>query len=426
MYVLYFLLSIILFGVIIQKEKTLITPSSIIVLTWAVFPCIACMRPYGLNELHAYTHVIILTALFSFIFAYYHEDKKRFHFRAISGVRLYTTDNINYKLLFVLNLICLVFMIPKTLAAYTSIQMIGWDGQRDAYYELFGSYGEISAFNVFFKPLFIASLAILSVDLLRNEKYSIKRILLTLIVIINIAQESIIFAARATLVKVVVFFVFSFLFVNRKEISRRKKILFLLILFIVYNVITFITIQRAGNLGDSSILRTMTIYYIAPFAFLDYLISNPEYSKLGVDNLLLGLCMIGFLYNFIYSALTYLFNIEYLGSDYAITSITAENVPVAASWHMNAACTACYPFMRDFGILGVLIGFAISAIIIQRIKYKFLKAPNVRNGALYVFMLYCIFRLSVNYDFLFTATYMAIVYIYMGTMTRKELYRFIQ
>ena len=217
---------------------------------------------------------------------------------------------------------------------------------------------------------------------------------------------------------------FSFFFLKRNKSGKSAKGAkwkLLIMLFFMYEVIAYITAGRNENLDEnSSIIGTLIGYYIAPFSFLNYYLEHPDYSLLGVEHMTYGTCIIGCIYNFFCTVATFLFKVPYAGTDYIITALTQVPVPVAKSWELNAACTAVYPFMKDFGFFGVIIGFTLCALLTVNIKKNYFKNPTLRNGALYVYILFTIFRLSEQYDFLFPSALATLLYIYIGTFQFRK------
>lgn len=422
----YFLLALILFFYIKNEEKTLMVPSTVIVVTWCIFPGLNSLQPLHLYELSFYTHFIILLSLFTFLFAYYglRIASPSLKTTNISPLSFEKDNNINYKLLIILNVIIAIWIFPKTIESWISIQIIGWDGLRTESEEKFGSTAMNLIYGFFAKPLVIASLALFAAEAFKNAKYSFVRILFILLLMVNILQETIIFAARATLVKVVIYILFAFFFLGKdtlKKSNKSKRIFKLaLILFVVFQVLSIVTAGRNEN-NDKSLTDTFLIYYIAPFSVLNYYVENPDYSLLNIGDLTYGTCILGFIYNIFCYAVALFYGVPYKGTDNIINQVAGENVFVSPTLSMNAACTANYCFLKDFGIFGVFVGFSIMAFLILKIRKKYIKAPSVRNRALYIYMLYVVFRLSVFYDFLSPSAFFALFYIWLGTAKMSRI-----
>ena len=423
MFLLYFLLFIISLILIYQNHRTLFVPPTIIAITWALFPGLACIGLLDLYELSIKTHIIILSAFFSFMLAYYSKIYKLFvGGRCGDDIGVKTTEKkeielgyVNYKLLIVVNVIIIIWLGMHLKASITIIQTRGYHALRTVYQD---NFSESTIVNIiygwFAKPFVIASLAIVSYDILARRKKM--QIILFICVAINILLDTFVFAARATLVKFIVYIFFAFFFCKRRRYSRRQKLLIIMIALAGFVIISYITGQRnVSGYSDFSVLDTVAMYYVAPFGLLNYYINNPLFSDLGINNFMFGKSMFGFIYNIFRSALYVLFRAEYNGSDYINQQVTQKFVYVAPHVRVNAECTAAYIFMRDFGFFGVLIGFAGVAVFCRTIKQRFDNYPSIRNGALYIISLYVVFRLVSTYDFLSPATFFSILYVLVCT-----------
>ena len=418
MFFLYSILSFFLFFFIYKKEKgNLLVPTSLIVLTWGIFPAINSLRPSGIYALSSTTHVVILLSLFSFIITYYLLDngtKKNIHFD-----RLNEGIEIRYFLLISINSIIAVWLFSRLLASWETILIYGWANLRQNSQDAFGSGLDNHIHEIIAKPFIIASMAIVVVDIMfnrGNNKNNKWKILLLIIVFFNLLEETIIFAARAMIIRLMIMFMLTlFLGIKLKAKKIGKMLVFLLLMVFIISIITK---GRNEGGGEESFGETFIIYYIAPFNVLDYLINHPEYSHLGFDNLTFGSCIFGSIYNFLYTVFSVLTGADYQGTDYIINQVAHESVPVSNYVMMNAATTANYCFLKDFGMLGVVIGFSLMALFVFEIRRYYFVKPNIRYGAYYVCALYIIFRLSVWYDLLGSSGLFSFAYIWL--MTRKR------
>ena len=304
-------------------------------------------------------------------------------------------------------------VILKAWKCLDNLSLLGWAMQRDATTESFGGTLEQVIYGTFAQPVVFASLAILSVWIFKKKK--INKLFLAL-VIVNILQDVVIFAARATLIKAILYIIISFLFLRKNTFSIKQTLSFTVILAALFIIIAFVTGER--NVGtDWGIWETIVVYYIASFNLLDYYLQHPTFSQLTFSDWTYGSCILGGFYNFIPSALYVLYNVPYFGTDNIVTQITAQNVEVASNISMNAACTADYAFLKDFGYLGIIAGFALMARLLVKIKTSYEKAPTIGHSALYVFFIYEVFRLSGFYDFLFPSY--VITFFLIWFLTRK-------
>jgi oligosaccharide repeat unit polymerase len=377
-----------------------------------VFPAIASSGVFGLYPISWYTHFVILLSLFTFLFAYYALYGTRLRKRR-GYITIESIAEVNYKLLLILCIVIAVWLSSRLLASWETILLSGWGYMRHTYEESFGSSLDLHIHELIAKPLIVATLAIFVVDFIRDSKITIWKILFFLVLLVCLVEETVVFAARAMLVRLVIYVVLT-LFLGI-YVSKKTKIRTGIALAVIFFFMILITKGRNEGQGDNSVAETFVYYFTASFNLLDYYINHPEFSKLSSDNMTYGACMFGCFYNFIYTAYSVLTGTKYNGSDYIITQISVENAPVSSQVTMNAATTANYPFMMDFGLIGVIVGFALMALLILKLRKLYLKKPSVRNGAFYICTLYSISRLSVSYDYLTISGFLVYFYIWILT-----------
>lgn len=415
----YIILGAFLLFIIKLHEKTLISPASIIVVCWCFFPAIACFYPYWTYPFSFETHVCIFLSLFSFLFVFFLNTK-----RTSDNQLLKQKDSIigevNNKWLIILNIIVALWLFQYVTRAWGNIIFSGWSDQRGSFREYFDT-STLTIYEVFAKPIIIATCAIMSVELFSGKEKI--NLLLVILLFVNLLQESIVFAARASIVKAIFFVLFSFLFIalNRGGQSFKNRIIPLLVLAILIGGVNFITKGRNENSG-TGIVETIFIYYMAPFGMLNYYLVNPDFSLLGFDYWLCGKAILGFIHNFIMAAGYVLMGWDYksYGSDYAINEVTHQFVEVSPDFSMNAAVTADYIFLRDFGYLGIIIGFALSAFVVCKIRNYYNIKHSLRAAAIYLFLLYTTMRLSIWYDFINSSAMMTVIYIVLLTKNNNR------
>ena len=201
-------------------------------------------------------------------------------------------------------------------------------------------------------------------------------------------------------------------FCKIRKKSKKQVITALLLVIPLLLVVAFVTSQRMAGF---SAFDSIAMYYVAPFSLFNYYIENPSFSQLGMDGLQYGTATFGFIYNIIRSGLYIVFHVPYNGSDYIITQVTAVSVQVGSKVSINAGCTAIYIFMRDFGLLGIIIGFALMAFFVSFTHKRFLRRPSTRTGAIFVVALYTIFRLSSFYDLMSPGFFFTLIFIILLT-----------
>lgn len=410
-----------------QYYGSLFVPMTIIAVTWSLFPAIASFGVLGIKELCFETHAyILLSYAVFFLFSISNSKRTKHESNLINDNEESQIDDHNYVrygLLFCGNLIVAIWLCSKLGQTLSIISNYGFVYLRNIYEENFSTSTIVNIiYNWFAKPFVVGSCAIFCMDVL--QKRNRRQIKVGIIILINVILDTIIFAARATIVKLVIYFFFALFFCKRRKYSKKQVFLIILIVISLMAVIVFMTGERMSESYSSfSFLDSIAMYYVAPFALLDYYIRNPDFSLLQYNHLTFGAGTFGFIYNIIRSAFYVLFGFNYNGSDYILQLVTQKTVKVGERVSINSACTANYVFLRDFGPIGIIIGFALMAYVVETLRKRYDKCVSVRNGALYITMLYSVFRLSMSYDFLTPATFFSILFILL--CTKKPRYHIV-
>lgn len=398
-------------------------PLIVFLCCWCIFPAIASTGVLGLYNISVDTHFIILLSIVSFWLAY---NQFGLNLKKTDGSQTSIQNYVNYKLMIVVNVAILIWLSGKMMSSLAIIQSRGWAYLRAVANDNFSETTTGNIFYVWFiKPAIISSLAVLSFDLLHN-KMSKAKIVLLLVSIANLMMDVIIFSARASIVKFMIYMFFSLFFCKVRTYTKSQKFVVFLIAVSLFCLVVFITGERmsGSGYGDFSFLDSIAMYYAAPFGLLNYYVENPDFSKLfSIDGMTFGSATFGLFYNIFRSALYVLLGMAYNGSDYNIQLVTQHSIRVGTEVSINSGYTAAYVFLRDFGIIGIPIGFSLMAYVICKCHRLYRENPTTRTGTMYIFILYIIFRLSASYDFLSPSTFFSIVYIYIFTCNYSLIIR---
>ena len=395
----------------VYVKRSLFTPIVIFAFCWCIFPAISEMEIAGLFKPSLHTHICIIVAISSFFLTYLILN---FYFQGNCGIKNNTHNYVNTKALVIANIISWFFLLPYTIAAIDIYKSFGLVYLRDysTTEQLVAGTQLQTLYNWLIVPLYLVT-AIFACLLIVDGKSKDNKELL-LVSITSILLHSITFAARALLVKYIFYFVFASFFCNAIKKSKIRKKDFLKMFSVIFGLLFVIVLISKGR-SDKTLFDSFITYYAGPFSLFDYYLSHPQTSYLVGSSYLFGKALLGFLYNILQSALYVVFGKTYLGSDYIITRFTAQVFPVGKSISMNAASTAMYPFMRDFGYFGLIIGFSFMAFLICWSEYKVKNRPSYRNRAVYVLLLYVLFKLSMSYEMLSPSVTFTVLYIIIAT-----------
>lgn len=410
-YLLVFLLSLF---IIFKVHKTFAAPPTIIAITFLIFPLFCAFSSLGLFAFSLETHLLILISYFSFFVGYLFSYKKQ----PFSKGSAKFNNNTNYNLILLLNGLAFILLIPKLWGSIEIIRTNGWVSLRNEYENVLGSTEQNIIYLWLVKSIPVASSYVICVDLF-NTKNS-KQILCLCITILNVLLDVFIFAARATLVRFIIVFVFAFIFTKNRKLSNKELIILSILSIISIFFIVYVTFQRnSESFSSFSFFDSVVLYYVAPFGLFNHYVANPGFSNLTVGGLQYGSVGFGFIYNLIRCGLYVIFGLPYNGSDAVITSVTSEMVKIGLNATMNAGSTAIYYFLRDFGVLSVIIGFVVIGALLNFLYRKYLSDKTTRSAAFLVFGLYIILRLSSSYDLNSPSFLFQILFVFLMTSRSK-------
>lgn len=412
MFLFYFIALVILTMLTNILFGTILKVNMLFNISWCVFGGLSTLGLYGLYKpeyiIHLYVIVciVIFNAIYFIISKLKYIDKTKNKELIINS----TIGKPNYLIIYLLNSICLIyssFFIPK---AWMIINNYGYGALRTYAFKessIYASTTELTVFQTVVFPIIIATSIILAIDI------SLKRAkkILIFITIINVLVYTFLFAGRMTLIQFMSFIFIALFILNRKSVlhlimKNKKYIFFSGILFIIVN---YLTSERTNS--TSSIFEQIYFYLSAPFIFFSNL------NKMGFweNNLLYGKAIFGFILGPLDMFGVLLFNKQSNSAAYIITSITADSQLIGDGITFNALTTMLFPFMMDFGKLGIIIGPAIFALLIAFVEYKYKVKYSLFWISLFIYIIYYIPFTVMNYYFLHSATGFVILFLLIFT-----------
>ncbi|MFA6808546.1 MAG: O-antigen polymerase [Eubacteriales bacterium] len=232
--------------------------------------------------------------------------------------------------------------------------------------------------------------------------------LLTLIAVVDVVLYTLLFGGRYLIVKMMMYYIFAFLIVKVVDLEKIKKKKLNLV-FIGLIVIAVIVVTSQRNWGNTSIIENTVVYYVGSFTFLDVLLNELNWSY----SPLYGMGTFGFIVNLVIAPFAILFKIPYRGSDYLITQITAIPRFISPTQSYNAMTTMIYPFFRDFGFLGIIIGTSFLAWFVSLVEEKFMKNKDMLFLCFYVYLAFVLFNSVLLYDLLFPSAFITMVLVFV-------------
>lgn len=383
------------------KYNTIIKANVLFTLIWCSTAALSALGLFELYKPSMIVHFYSITAIivFNTVFISLNNlNRNRYAIERINGFP-------RYKLIYLFNAIAWVFLSGFLLVSINIIQNQGFNVLRA--YAFNSDMGlattkELLVIQWIIQPIFVATTLISVVSFvigLKNTK-------LYVVAIIDILVYTLLFGGRSLILNTMLFYIFSYLVINiNKKKKNRKSRINVKFIAIVLAILIVLTGLRSWD--DSSFIKNAYTYYIGPYTFLDQLIGEFEWSS----SPMYGYGILGFLINPIVAVFSLIFNFNYEGSDYLITTITSVPRFISPSQRYNAMTTMLYPFIRDFGYLGIIIGTTFLSWITSKIESMFCKSNQLLYLSLFIYVLTVLFDSVLVYQFLFPKSSITIFFL---------------
>lgn len=423
------ILVVLFFILIVSKSvyKETFNPVSIYSCMWLLCTFVALFKLWGMYQVSESTVFYILLNVISFsiisIISYLKFSN------SIKSSYIVTPKNVGgnafgkERILIIVNILAVLWLMQFVIKQFPYIAAGNWETARYFYLNanindtIFNTrqslYCQWIVFPIFYVTTIIAAYYI--------AKGKINKKLLVLS-IIGIAMNVLATAGRNALFKMIMFFVLAFLVQTGHHYRVWKRIkesgFFIKLLLVAgIGVLIFITSQRSMS-GNTSVLQNVVYYFIGPIIYLDQIFQNPEKFVLLGDPLF-GRATFGFISTPIEIFISIVGGKNYAGADNIITSYVNQYYSFSGTIQGNAVSTALYPFIRDFGMAGIVLGPSIFAVIVN---FVYAKAKYMVNGkssifwkCLAIYMLYTVFFSEWEYELLFPQSFSIMLFLYLLT-----------
>jgi oligosaccharide repeat unit polymerase len=312
-------------------------------------------------------------------------------------------------------LLTTIFLIPYFLKGIIISQEDSLAVLKGGLADLFeNSPLEVIKIYWFCEPMVITSIIISSFIFFFIKK----KLSLVILTIINVLLFSFAFGARIQMFRMcfilLIFLFFNFLVLgDKKFIGKRIKQSFLFIASFII-IMTVFTQERSWE-KKVSFTKTFNLYFIGSFSLLDKFINNPSLSKIDKDYLYgrasLGSFIDPFLLLGVKTGVTNL-TTDDLGVN-NINKVSEQFYNVGKNYEMNAFCTMYYPFMRDFGLLGVFIFPFLLGSFLNWLLFKIQKTKDSFFFIAYIMFCYIMIFASNRWELVNFWPFGALVYTFL-------------
>ncbi|MBW3110295.1 oligosaccharide repeat unit polymerase [Bacillus sp. MCCB 382] len=388
--------------------NSILKPNVLFSSIWCIAASIASIGLFGIYKPSDLVQFYSITLILIFNISYFSWNRLK-----ITKKPFLISGGINLKLIVVFNLIAWIYSLKFLLESldiilnrggFKVLRLYAFNSEMGL-----GTTSELLILQIFVNSIFTVT-AILFVITLVTKKYNYK---LSIIAIIDICMYTLLFGGRELPFNVVLFYFAAFIIYKSlnggfKKVKMNKKLVLTLVI-----ALFGLTVSRSW--GDISFIESIVQYFTSGFNHLSVIL-----NEVNDEQFLWGTATFGFIVNLFLMVFSVIFGIEYNGSDYIITSITSIPRYISPTLMTNANTTILYPFIKDLGFFGVVIGACFLSGFTSFIEKSFIKFGSMRLFGLYIFVISVLLRSTFTYRLLFPAAAVTIFFIIIFTKKTKN------
>jgi len=368
---------------------------------------LSCLGLYGMNKPIFIVVILSCISMLIFTFSAYIQYPIILLERKKYSLFIETTPPTKKIILYIFNFIAYIFLFPFLNKSLYILLNDSLYSVREAAFNGGGAIASTAFLMIFqnvVSPLFLATIIVTVIDVFDKKANSFA----VVISVIDVVLYTLLFAGRFTILSFLIIIIFAAIDTDNIKnswnlIVKHKKVFFVILLLI--SSLVFMTSLRSSN----SVIKSVYIYLTGPFSYLSYLIEK----DIGTDLFLMGKTFSGFIYNNISLFLTFFFNIEYKGSNHAITQLTQYMVPIGGGITYNSLGTMLHDFIADFGLYGCLIDTLLYSIVCNYVeKIRKIKNTYFIRSVYYYFVLSVVFSI-LTYQFRGPGALFCFIFLYI-------------
>lgn len=377
------------------KEKNVYNPLTVFMSFFGIILLLSSLKLYDLYEVKQFTYFIVVLGLFSFFIGYLFIDLLKSKGKQIKKERDSQPSkslefNPNYKILFFIYIIVIVFLSYRTFQVLIEVSqgttLTEIRNHSQNILELSGLYNLTN--NYVIKPIVFALIPLAVIDLFIGKR---KILLPSFIVALLYAFSE---GGRFIfLYYIIQFFAGAIIFKKKIIVTKKTKRRIFLLLTTSIIFILFITNIRSS---DTSILKSAYMYLSGAIPHLDY--------RLGIiadSDRTLGLSFVmGYLTTFfvILNGFGILPYPEFYNKAIELGYVE-DFVRIGEDSLFNAFVTPFYYFYLDGGILGILIFSFIYGLTFTLVYYFLQQRPTIMLLSVYLLLLQGALTSMVRWQF---------------------------
>ena len=273
-----------------------------------------------------------------------------------------------------------------------------------------GGYSD-QLMSIFVRPGFTL-ISLMTVLSFFNPIEKKKKKLLVVLTVFNLIIYTLTTAGRILVVNTGIYVVIAAMIYSKGRIFRflkeRKNILIPLLVLII----TVLYLQNLRS-PDSSVLKTIYVYYCSGPSFLTQLLEVNS-GKFAINHdFMFGAATFGFITNIVSYALIYITG-KPQGSLYMLGSVlTNNNLRVGEHNSVNAMCTCYYDFLLDWGYAGIVIGPIVVGTIFYFVYKQAAKKHTWGSMCVLIYIMNIMIRTVFKWDLVSTEFTFVCIYIWI-------------
>lgn len=372
-----------------NKYHSLLKINFIYTLIWCLGAILVSLRYGKLYTITDNVHLYIILSIITVNIFYFLNNVE------VSGdysIR-WEISHLNYQVIVLGSLLSYIFMLPITYRAIRIILSSGWFELRSYAYSAssMASAGQLLIYSWIINPLFSATFLLTSILWFSKSKY--KRTLM-LLSIIDLMIITITFGGRYNIVKFILFFISAFQFYRSFKGQKNKiKLKYIILGFCIGALLIYMTSLR--SLKGLSAIQNVFVYFFGSIVYFSLIITD-GYSPLNSTKLY-GNATFG-LFTSIPMYLYYQVSKRNYTPEYLIDQTSNDFLYISPGYRYNAFTTWLFPFWKDFGIIGIIIGSAFVFYLFCRLKRKLICKGELSSFVLLVYVSYVILTSTLSYN----------------------------
>lgn len=425
-----FLVYLLLLTAILLINRTFfglkIMPTDVFSVIWCVFAGTASLGVLGYYPTGFAVNMMIIAAIVAFngafIFFYGVGNRKNQGVANEKEKDILSSEHINFYLMLGINAVCWIASLPYLKNTIRIALNEGFEALRRYIF----SYGDDGALEnmvvstnaqLFFTwivlPVFTATMAITGVMLMIKHKH---RVVMLAISIVDAFVYVFLFGGRGIILKLISLIVISAIVTGGKKplkfILKHKALIG--IIGVLFVVLVLLTIER--SLSGMNVLENIYAYVAAPFIFLQTVLEEYPLSNTPV---LWGTATIGGIVSIVGIVGKIFFGVDFAAPENTIPLVTGGYLQIGEGITFNSMTTMIYPFLRDYGYAGVVIGPVIYAAVVAFVCRNYEKNRAMRGLCVFVYLFHTVIFSVQNYVFFKLEAWMIVVFILIFTTKVK-------